>query len=218
MKLSQRATKILGAFIAIALLLALGLGSFLLVRAIWNAFASLPKETAVAILTGSATVLTATITVVIGRLFERKKELDAVHRNKKIPIYDDFIEGILLHFAYESPNPPKDQPAPDTLALLRKWKRQILLWGGPDVVNSYLRWERVLDTSPQTIQTLASMEQLFLALRRELGHNDKKLERHALIGLILSKPEFFKLAYSRDPNMTMQQLLELAKNADKQDT
>lgn len=47
----------------------------------------------------AATVFVSTLTVVVGRYFERKREFDALYRDKKVEIYDEFLQKsfALLH-------------------------------------------------------------------------------------------------------------------------
>jgi hypothetical protein len=173
---------------------------------IWNAFAALPIELAVGLLTAATTVVVSTITVIIGRRLERKKEFDLIHRDKKIPIYDDFIKKI-LRIVFQSAVPEAPGAPVDGAQLLREWQSQIVLWGGADVVNAYLRWKQELQKNPQPATVISLTEDLFLALRRELGHNDRRLQKHAFIGFLLRNPAVYSLALKRDPNITMQDLV-----------
>jgi hypothetical protein len=53
---------------------------------------SLDSEVAAAVITASATVVVSVILVVLGRYFEKKRELEAQAREKKIPLYEEFID------------------------------------------------------------------------------------------------------------------------------
>jgi hypothetical protein len=198
--------KIWSFLIAFVLLAGIGVGVFFVGKSIWSEFASLQKEVAVGILTAATAIVVATITVVAGRYFERKKEFAIVHRDKKIPVYDEFLKGILQTFWSTSvASPPLDSPQ-DTVAFLREWQRQLLLWGGTDVVNAYNNWKAALGERPQTIWAIARTEELFLAIRKELGHDDRKLPKHSFVGFILSEPELFKAAAKINPSFPMQEL------------
>ena len=63
-----------------------------LVVAIWHRFVGLNANLAVGLLTACTTVLVAALTVSFGRYFERKKEIEAHFRDKKIAIYDEFLK------------------------------------------------------------------------------------------------------------------------------
>lgn len=53
---------------------------------------SLDSEVAAAVITASATVVVSVVVVVLGRYFEKKRELEAQAREKKIPLYEEFID------------------------------------------------------------------------------------------------------------------------------
>src|SRR5262245_36641676 len=54
-------------------------------------WALLPQPVAAAVATGAFTVLAATATVVAGKAYERRKDREALYRDKKVEIYDDFL-------------------------------------------------------------------------------------------------------------------------------
>jgi hypothetical protein len=88
----KRLSKILSTLAALALLAG---GTALVVWAVRSFFVyigSVPKEMAAALIAGAATVIVATLTITIGRYYERKKELDALYRDKKTEIYDEFLK------------------------------------------------------------------------------------------------------------------------------
>jgi len=64
---------------------------YLFLAKAWTNFVSLDEDIAIAALTAGTTVIVATLTVTLGRYFERKKDIEAQHRSKKIEIYDEFL-------------------------------------------------------------------------------------------------------------------------------
>jgi len=59
---------------------------------------AIPKELGAALIAAAATTIVATLTIMIGRYFERKKELDALYRDKKTEIYDEFLKEFFSIF------------------------------------------------------------------------------------------------------------------------
>src|SRR4051812_32942087 len=59
---------------------------------IWKIFSGLQKEVAAPLIAASATIIVAVITVIVGKFYERKRAIEQEHRNKKIPIYEEFVE------------------------------------------------------------------------------------------------------------------------------
>ena len=86
------------AVLALGLISLLGWSIFLLLLTIWRQFLQLDATLAVGIITASTTVLVATLTVVLGRYFERKKEVEAHFRASKIEMYDAFLKELFTLF------------------------------------------------------------------------------------------------------------------------
>jgi membrane protein YqaA with SNARE-associated domain len=59
---------------------------------IWHFLVSVDRPLLIAVLAASATVLAATITVVIGRIFERKRETKSHFRQRKYDQYDEMVK------------------------------------------------------------------------------------------------------------------------------
>lgn len=88
----KRLPKALSPFLGLVVLASLLALAAWAVRAFFAYVSSVPKELAAPLVAGAATILVATVTVMIGRYFERKKELDALYRDKKTEIYDEFLK------------------------------------------------------------------------------------------------------------------------------
>jgi len=63
-----------------------------LLGGVWEQFKLLDPKVSVGILTASGTVIAATLAIVLGKYFERKKDIEAHYREKKIEIYDEFLK------------------------------------------------------------------------------------------------------------------------------
>lgn len=115
---------------AISLLL-LGLFIWGFVRlslAIWHRFAALDPNLAVGLLTTCTTLLVAVLGLILGRLLERKKEIEAHFRDKKIAIYDEFMKEFFQVYYGD------EDKSSDLVEFLRNWQRQAMLWGGSSVL------------------------------------------------------------------------------------
>jgi len=96
---------------------------------------SVEPAVAAAAITAAATIIVSTATISVGRYLEKQKELEALHREKKIPIYGKFLDGLFSIF-YEQRGKKLN-----TIKFLQEWQQKIVLWGGPTVVNAYIKWK-----------------------------------------------------------------------------
>src|SRR5207247_1517114 len=130
-------------------------------------------------------VFVATLTIVLGRYLERKKEIDAHFREKKTEIYDSFLKEFFKVF-----HSPTDESI-DLVPFLREWQRQLILWGGADVLAAFMKWRRNLAKGVPDAQSMFLTDEFFRALRQDLGLSNRGLERGAFIRLILRHPDLF---------------------------
>ena len=63
-----------------------------------------------------------------GRYYERKKELDALYRDKKTSVYDEFLTNLFKQIHYPNPSLGPNQGFVD---YLREYYRKMILWTGP---------------------------------------------------------------------------------------
>src|SRR5690242_15946387 len=87
----SRVRQILSVVTGLALILA---GVYLAVVAIQAAisvFSSLNSQVAVAIIAASATVFVSVLSIVLGKVYDRREQINREIRERKIPVYEDLI-------------------------------------------------------------------------------------------------------------------------------
>ena len=199
------------ALVAILLaLLGLAWGAIRALGFAWSEFTELDKTVAAAIVAGVFTVTATTITVMVGRYFEEKRKQSELHRERKIKMYDTFIERIFNLFTGGDDN---EETAPENVEtelidFLRDSQRQFLLWSGPGVIRAYSEWNKAL-RGEQNAQTVLLMEKFFLAVRRDLGHSNWGVKQGDTIRFVLRHTDFFLEKIQTNPNLTLAELAAL---------
>jgi len=174
---------------------------------LWNNIGLLDPKTSTGILTAAGTVIAATITVMAGKHFESKKEREAAFRDKKILIYDEFLERFFRLFGEDT-----SEAQPDDLSrFMREWQRKFILWGGDEVLNKYISWMQLLKSGEPNVQGMFKMEEFLFVIRKDLGHQNKNLPQGTFIRLLWKNPELFLAAAKTNPNMTLSEVAELEK-------
>ena len=192
-----------------ALLFAIGWGIYWLIVQIWCQFKILDPEISVALLTAATTVLVATLTVVLGKYYERKKDIEAHYRTKKTEIYDEFLSEFFKIF--HSSETQEDGDSSDLVDFLREWQRKMILWGGQDVLIKYIKWMDHLKKGHSDAKSMFLMEDFFLSIRKDLGHRNNKLVKGTFISLMLRNPDLFMAMAKKNPDITLEELAELEK-------
>jgi hypothetical protein len=169
----------------------------------WNAISRVDPAIAAALITAATTVIGATLTVTIGRYLERKRELEAINRDKKMPIYARFLTDL---FTQLQGSEEEKASTDDYVVLLRKWHQDLLLWGGPDVINAYLAWKDVLRRGEPSADSMFKMDALIFAIRKELGNSNFRLARGVYAHITLRHPEVFFEMAANNPNVLLSEV------------
>lgn len=169
--------------------------------------ASLDQPLIVAILAASATVLTSTLTIVIGRILERKKEIEAHFRQTKFDQYDE-----LLKILYQLLDPERQgggELPDDVIRRLRDWQRKLILFAGPKTVIGYVDWMRDMKSGKPTVKSFVLMDQFFKSLRSDLGISNRGLEDAVFAHLIVRNGDLLMAAAKTKPSMSFEELAQL---------
>jgi hypothetical protein len=169
---------------------------FLLIRAL--------RDTDVQIVVAVIAATTALITTGAGALInqgmnQRREALtqretsrrmaEEAHRARKVEIYDDFIRLVSDFMQGSNENNKKRTPQGQPLLnRIEKFQNGILLWGSPRVLRAYLSFRRVSGGHHSSQQLFASVEELYLAMRDDLGLSNEGLSDKELVRLYLKNP------------------------------
>jgi len=181
-----------------------------LILFIWGIYLSTDLDPAITatIITAASTLLASIIALATGRYLEKKKELESLHRDQKIPIYEKFLTGLLMCFSNN-----KDLDF-DLNKFINDWHQKIIVWGGPDVVNEYINWKIQLTTQRANVKTIDSTEKLILAIRKELGHDDHDLKKNIFIYFILKDPQIYFEYLAINPDISFNDYVQKFKKSE----
>lgn len=214
----KRLLRILPTLLALSLVAGVVALGVWLVRAFFAYISSVPKELAAALVAGAVTILVATATVMIGRYYERKKELDALYRDKKTEIYDEFLKEFFDLF-FSAGETPEGQPEKDLVPVLREFTRKLVLWSGPEVIEAFVAWKDHLAKGTPDAKSIFLTEAFLFAIRKDLRHTNTGLRKGFFARLFLKEGSLFLAMAEKNPNVTLAELAAVenvlkAKNAD----
>jgi hypothetical protein len=194
--------------IGLAILLALAALVGWMLFAFFQYLAAVPKELAAALVAAAATVLVATITVMVGRYFERKKELDALYREKKTEIYDEFLKEFFMFF-WSAGETDASNTEKDLVPFFREFTRKLILWSGPEVIEAFASWKDHLAKGTPDAKSIFLTEAFLSAIRKDLRHSNNGLRKGFFARLFLKEGEIFLAMAAKNPNVTLAALVEV---------
>jgi len=175
------------------------------IQAFFAYVSAVPKELAAALVAGAVTILVATATVMIGRYYERKKELDALYRDKKIEIYDEFLKEFFTLF-FSAGEKAVDHPERDLVPFLREFTRKLVLWSGPEVIEAFVAWKDHLAKGTPDAKSIFLTEAFLFAIRKDLRHTNAALRKGFFARLFLKEGSLFLAMAEKNPNVTLAEL------------
>jgi hypothetical protein len=189
--------------IGLAAIIFLVWGGYKLTLYGYHLFSTLDRNIAAAIIAASATVIASTGAIIIGRHYEAEKERLAAHREKKVVLYDSFLDKMFGVFVKSQEHRTQE----DMVDYLRETNRKVILWSGPNVVKAYALWQRELSSAPTPkAKSLIRMIDFFLALRKDLGHSNKGIKREYLLRFLIKNPDLFMKLYRRNREVTLTEI------------
>ncbi|MGD0126922.1 MAG: hypothetical protein ABSF46_16305 [Terriglobia bacterium] len=174
--------------LALAIIGGVGYGVYALIRSGLAWLASVRSELATAIIAAAGAVLVSVLSVSIAKFLERRETIERETRLKKIPVYESLISlifGILQ----------QDKPGIAKLTgeeLIRKFSaltENVIVWGSDSVLKRFGEFRVAslqVGQGQGLINALATLEDLMLAIRRDLGYKNAKIERGDLLRLFIN--------------------------------
>jgi hypothetical protein len=141
---------------------------------IWRVLTSLDSGTAAAVITASATVLISVLSLIFSRRSEQQRAIEQAHRDRKVPIYDEFM-GFwfrMLGAEQRGEDPPSEQ---EIARFLYDFTQKVTLWGPDPFIAQYNDFRRTsLSAGPEEDESspavMFAFEDLMFAMRKDLGH------------------------------------------------
>lgn len=141
-------------------------------------------------------ILGATVTLTgyfITRYFERKKMIEIEIRNKKIPVYEEFMDFYFTLVSSEKKTPkPKDDYI---VKFFRDFNQKAIVWFPDDILKSYITWKKNIISFSLEKGDLKSMileqEDFMKKIRVDIGHENKNIEQYEISSLYINDIEDF---------------------------
>lgn len=145
--------------------------------------AGLESDTAVAFVSSAAAIVGSAVTIALGKIYETRASIRSHLREKKTPIYESIVATLFrVMFAAKL---KKEQLSEDELvAFFVKTTETLTIWGSDEVVAAFSRFRAQASENPK--ESIFVMEELLLAIRKDLGHKNKAMGRGSILRLFVT--------------------------------
>lgn len=145
------------------------------------------------IITASATILVGIGAVIISQNKMNKRKIEETHRESKIELYNrfnDFLFKLLSGVNNETTG--KKVQEQEMIDFMVRFKRDLIFRASPEVIKAMLKYE--ISSTDDSLNVLSSMNDLLLAMRKDIGLPTSSLDEFELIQIFLKdKNEVKKL-------------------------
>lgn len=166
-------------------------GSFLLLSKLWSIFSTINSTLAAGMIAASATIIVSLISVLVSKHLDRKALIYNQLREKKVPTYVKIIEFIFrITFAEKLGKPSPTER--EMIEFFAGITQEIVIWGSDEMLNAfYIFRMSSIDSSKEKSEanlynTLYAVEDLLLAIRKDLGHSNHNISRGKVLGLFIN--------------------------------
>ena len=157
-----------------------------LVYMVWALVEADPKIST-PVIGGMFTVFGGIIVVIITQRSTKQRDIDEAHREKKVEIYKEFVE--IIERLLQSHNPRRQVeaiPDDELMTYMSRFRTSILLWGSPQVLLAFDDFERGSRIEGRIFVTV---DNLYRAIREDIGLSNKRLPPLHLVNMHISDPE-----------------------------
>ncbi|MEO0476588.1 MAG: hypothetical protein AAF085_11560 [Planctomycetota bacterium] len=151
-----------------------------------------------------ATVFASVLTVVLGQRSIKAREITQAHRDAKTELYSNFINqtvDLLKQTRRKDEIVKYDQQGKPVIdseleRFMFDFHAKLILWGSPSVIQKYLRFRAESQKKQKdgsTLNTVLLVDDIFRAMRKDLGGKCWSLERGSFILLFLKEHNLSKL-------------------------
>ena len=120
----------------------------------------------------------------------KSRDIAESHRETKVALYNDFFDIIEIFQDPVRLSAEDAEPSDEMRRRFTKLNRDLVLWASPEVIKTWLAFKTV---SASHGNVLAAIDQVYRAIRKDLGHSNLRLNAGDLVKLGLSDPDELKL-------------------------
>jgi len=150
-----------------------------------------------AIISAVATILIGLFTITYTQYQINIRNITEAHRTKKVEIYETYLKTISAIMLETDPGDADDEDNKVTHAVL-KFKKEIVLWGSPEVIKCQVDFNTLGNTDTDTdtdtyAYAYGAIDNMCKAIRKDIGLSNKGLDNRELLKIYANSAENAKL-------------------------
>ncbi|WP_457602261.1 hypothetical protein [Nitratifractor sp.] len=172
-------------FFGFILLAILAIVGYVVAEKIWNILSYVDPKLGAALIAASATILVSVFTVIFSKYLERRSQILTQLREKKIPTYEKLI-NLIFGMVFSEKLGKKQLSEKELLKTMAEITQELIIWGSDEMIDAFYRFRIVSIENKDPYDILFAVEDLLLAIRKDLGHKNKEISRGKILGLFIN--------------------------------
>ena len=151
--------------------------------AIWGEVSALYRDADPSVRLAIVTAAGSAVAFIFNNAIQSSRERRNRFFESKREAYSAFFESFLgMMENHEDPNFQNQN-----LESIKRLRKDIMVWGSPSTISAFNRFmvESAINPSPDVTVLFQRTEDFLRALRKDLGHNDRWLEKFSLTKMVL---------------------------------
>lgn len=183
---SPKLAQAIGFIFGIGLVIGVGYLFWLVLARLLTFLESANPSVSAAVVGAMATVLVGVGGALYTQAQIKKRDIEEAHRERKVELYKGFLDMVARMTAEHNENVSLEPPTQQELVdFLVEFKTNVVLWGSPKVINAQLKFQKVSESGGNV---LFAVDDLYKAIREDIGLSNKGLDNRQLVKMYLSDP------------------------------
>ena len=183
---SPKLSKVFSLLLGFGLIIGAGYFSWVILIKFLSFLGNANPSVSAAVVGAMATVLAGVGGALYTQAQIKKREIEEAHRTRKVEIYKGFLDMIARIMAGQNESVSIEAPSQqDLVDFMIEFKTDVILWGSAKVINAQLDFQRVSESGGNV---LFAANNLYKAIREDIGLSNKGLNKHQLVKMYLRDP------------------------------
>lgn len=152
----------------------------------WDVFSQVNPTVGAGMIAASATVVVSVMSVLVAKRLEYRVGLEKEHREKKIPFYEAFV-AFVFRIGFADKLGLEQLTEKEMVQQATAFTQNLIIWGSDEVIDAWFRFRnKSFHGDDSGVEVLFAVEQLLLAIRKDVGHENKRLVPGKVLGLFIN--------------------------------
>ena len=155
-------------------------------KSLIGAITEAESSVAAAFIAAAVAVVGSVISLAVGKAYETRAAIRNDLRQKKTPVYEDIVHTLLYDVMFAKMLGKEPPAQPQLMEFFARITEKLTIWGSDDVLRVYGEFKSNPATVNDPTQSIFMFEDLLLAIRKDLGHQNRGVGRKAILRLFVT--------------------------------